>query len=162
MSQSLLTGDGLFCCSGQFGKGINLELSIIQRLQVSQSPASSLADRALKAEGRDGYPTEAVMRKLSGKGCKVPNSFVRMLRKKVTAKFHCLWRTQRKPLKWALMSSLYRSPLSQIHHLHCSFWVQFNWPKVSPNPGLKKKIKIDCHLLISEMRGDEGFSINSF
>lgn len=126
MSQSLLTGDALFHCSGQFGKDINLELSIIQRWEVLQSTAFSLTDHALKAEGRERYPTQAVTRKLSGKGCKIPNSLVRMLRKKVTAKFHCLWHTQKNPLKRALMSSLYKSPLSQIHHLHCSLWVQFN------------------------------------
>lgn len=159
MSQPLLTGDGLFHCSGQVGKGSNLELSIIQRQEVLQSTASLLADHALKAEGRDRYPTETVTRKLSAKGCKVPNSLVGMLRKKVTAKFHRPWHTQKNPLKRAIMSSLYKSPLSQIHHLHCSFWVQFNWPKVSPDPGLKKPY---CHLLISEVRGGEGFSTNSF
>jgi len=95
MWQSLLTGDGLFHCSGQLGKGINLELSIIQRPEVLQSTASLFCDHVLKAEGRDQYPAEAVTRKLSGKGCKVPNSLIKMLRKKVTPKFHCLWHTQK-------------------------------------------------------------------
>lgn len=82
MSQSLLTAGGLFHCSGQFRKGISLELSIIQRLEVLQSTASLLADHALKAEGREQYSTEAVTRKLLGNRCKVPKSLVRMLRKK--------------------------------------------------------------------------------
>lgn len=75
----------------------------------------------------------------------------RTLRKKVTAKFHCLWHSLRNPLKPGLMSSLHKSPLSQIHHLHCSFCVPFNWQNISPNQAYKNPAWLWC----SDFR-DEG------
>lgn len=127
-------------------------LSIIQSLEVLQSTASSLPAHTLKAEVRAGTPDKLSQGSAWESGGN--SQFIsknRTLRKKVTAKFHCLWHSLRNPLTPGLMSSLHKSSLSQIHHLHCSFCVPFNWQNISPNQAYKNPAWLWC----SDFR-DEG------
>lgn len=137
MSQPLLTEDGLFHCMVTLGKTSIWGLASFRVWRCCSQQLLHWLLMLWRQRWEAGTP-EKLSQKGHGKDVSTPNSLVMKLRKKVTAKFHCLWHSQRNPLKPGLMSSLHESPLPQIHHLHCSFCVQFNWPNLGPNPGLKK------------------------
>lgn len=127
-------------------------LSIIQSLEVLQSTASSLPAHALKAEVRAGTPDKLSQGSAWESGGN--SQFIsknRTLRKKSHSQVSL-------PMAFTEKSSYTRtnviapqSPLSQIHHLHCSFCVPFNWQNISPNQAYKNPAWLWC----SDFR-DEG------
>lgn len=137
---------------GQFGKDISLGLASFRVWRCcSQQLLHSLLTHWRQRWELE--PQTSCHKEAHGKVVGTPSSLVRTEHsgKKVTAKFHCLWHSLRNPLTPGLMSSLHKSPLSQIHHLHCSFCVPFNWQNISPNQAYKNPAWLWC----SDFR-DEG------
>lgn len=146
---------------GQFGKDISLGLASFRVWRCcSQQLLHSLLTHWRQRWELE--PQTSCHKEAHGKVVGTPSSLVRTEHsgKKVTAKFHCLWHSLRNPLTPGLMSSLHKvqyhksiiSIAASVFHLIDKTLVPIRLTKTQP----------DCGALISGMRGDEGFSTNSF